>query len=383
MLGEQKLDELWVQLDRLNLDVFVVATFEGLTVPSVNPFYLTGYDGDTALVMLVPSQKEMYLFVPPLGEEAAKLVFFESQVRAVKGVSSFITELSAFCPHASSRVGFESGVLSYGLAERLRAGLSENVAKVTFVPLRSEENPIFALRRKKTEVEIEKLMNAQEITAEALHNVMRRNMKSSACVGMTEREVAARLEYEMRCLGASRMAFPTIVASGARSALPHGFASEKKITAGDMVQFDFGAVYGGYCGDFSRVMVVGRGDRELLVVAEKVLDALRLGISLCKPGAKCREIHREAIEFLGEYAQFFVHSLGHGVGLDIHEAPWLSATKAPEDMVLEVGDVVTVEPGVYLPGRGGVRLEEMVVIREDGPEVLATSIYPPDKMLTF
>ena len=198
--------------------------------------------------------------------------------------------------------------------------------------------------------------------------------------GMTEAEAAAFLEYRMRTLGADGRSFPTIVAAEANAALPHAIPGRKKIEHGAAVLIDWGAKFNGYCSDMTRVVFVGRRPRGAAAAKRRrtteaiydvVLDAQRAGIAACRPGARMVDVDaaaRDVIEAAG-YGDRFGHGLGHGIGLDIHEAPRLSHQADPEDR-LEPGMVVTVEPGIYLPGVGGVRIEDDVLITPRGHRVL-------------
>ena len=175
----------------------------------------------------------------------------------------------------------------------------------------------------------------------------------------------------MRRLGAQAPAFGTIVASGVRGALPHGRASQKVLEVGELVTVDFGARVGGYHSDCTRTLPCGAvTDPELLRLYRAVLEAQETALAAIRPGLRTADLDALARQVLGRYglAEYFTHSLGHGVGLDVHEAPGMRAT-SPD--VLRAGMVITVEPGVYLPGVGGVRIEELVLVTDGGGEVLS------------
>jgi Xaa-Pro aminopeptidase len=186
---------------------------------------------------------------------------------------------------------------------------------------------------------------------------------------MTEKEAAAFLEFYQRELGASGTSFSIIVASGVRSSLPHGQPTDKKLAQGDFVTFDFGAVYGGYCSDMTRTIVMGEANEQQKKIYHIVLEAQQAALSLLRPGLSCREGDRAARDIItGEgYGKFFGHGTGHSLGLAIHEEPRLSPFS--ED-VLAPGVVMTVEPGIYIPGWGGVRIEDVAVITETGARIL-------------
>jgi Xaa-Pro aminopeptidase len=197
--------------------------------------------------------------------------------------------------------------------------------------------------------------------------------------GVTESRIAAELEYMCRRLGAEGMSFETIVASGKRSALPHGKASSASIAANGFVILDFGVILGGYCSDMTRTVHVGRPNRWALRTYKAVLESQLAGIKAVKAGVETSKVDHEARKVLEKagLGGYFTHSTGHGVGLEIHELPGLRkrvskpgqpTTKEPER--LETGMVVTIEPGVYVPGQGGVRIEDMVLVTAGGCEVL-------------
>jgi Xaa-Pro aminopeptidase len=187
--------------------------------------------------------------------------------------------------------------------------------------------------------------------------------------GTREVEVAARIEYAARLGGAEGMSFETIVASGARSALPHGRASNQAIEAGGFVVCDFGVILHGYCSDRTRTVYVGVASKEARDVYHAVLESQLVAVAAAGPGIAVGKVDRAARKVLQQsgFAKFFTHSTGHGVGLEIHEAPRLAQG---QQEILRPGMVITIEPGVYLPGKWGVRIEDMVVVTERGCEVL-------------
>jgi Xaa-Pro aminopeptidase len=187
--------------------------------------------------------------------------------------------------------------------------------------------------------------------------------------GMKECELAAEMEYVARRAGAEEMSFPTIIASGARSALPHGRASEQVIATGGFVVCDFGVILAGYCSDQTRTVWVGTASEEARNAYESVREAQEAAIAAARPGVSVGEVDAAARKVLRRagLGRYFTHSTGHGVGLEIHEAPRVAAGQKE---VLKPGMVITIEPGVYFPGKWGVRIEDMVAVGEDGCEVL-------------
>ena len=209
------------------------------------------------------------------------------------------------------------------------------------------------------------MMRAAGRVADKAFNAMVHQLKA----GMTENDVAALLEYEIRKAGAQGTSFSTIVGSGARGALPHGIASGKVIQNGEVIVIDFGVNYEGYMSDCTRTIALGEQPADVLDVYEKLRGAQQLGLDCIKAGVSSRSVDTAVRGRLADsgLAQYFTHGLGHGVGLEIHEAPRLSQGT---DTVLEPGQVVTCEPGVYLPGRYGMRIEDSVIVTATGFESL-------------
>ena len=212
--------------------------------------------------------------------------------------------------------------------------------------------------------EIECIRRAVEISDRAFAKLL-----PEIQVGMTEREVSARLEYYMALFGSERPAFETISASGVRSSLPHGAPTDKKLQNGELLTLDFGACFNGYMSDITRTIALGKADETLISVFDTVLDVQRKCICAVKPGTAAKELdllQRELFEKAG-FSQYICHSLGHGVGLEIHEAPTVSRLS---ETILAPGMVITIEPGLYIPNLGGVRTEDTVLVTDTGFEVL-------------
>jgi Xaa-Pro aminopeptidase len=223
------------------------------------------------------------------------------------------------------------------------------------------------IRQVKEPDEIGRVEAAQRLTDETFDHIL-----SVIRSGITEREIGLEIEFFMRRNGSEGVAFPPIVASGPNSALPHAKVTERVLVAGDFVKLDFGARVGGYCADMTRTVVVGQADQWQREVYEAVLDANLAGIAAVAPGLLGSEIDEVSRNVLAErgMARLFGHGLGHGVGLQVHELPGVGprgSKPVPE------GSVITIEPGVYEPGRGGVRIEDLVVVESTGARVLTRS----------
>lgn len=235
------------------------------------------------------------------------------------------------------------------------------------VQLIGAANVIERMRSTKDSSEIQIIKEAAQIADQAFSYIL-----SQIQAGMTELEISHMLDFYMRKLGATGTSFDTIVASGVRSSLPHGIASEKKIEQGDFVTLDFGAYYKGYCSDITRTFAIGEPHPKLVEIYEITLEAQKRGIACLKPGMKAKVVDEVTRSYITEkgYGAYFGHSTGHGIGLEIHENPTLSYTS---EQILEPGMVITIEPGIYIPRLGGVRIEDDVLITADGYEVLTHS----------
>lgn len=253
-------------------------------------------------------------------------------------------------------LGFESNAILFETYEKLRKLMEQ----VEFKPIKLDE-----LRQVKDEEEIALIRKACEIADSAFLDII-----DFIRPGISELEVAARLEQHMRSLGSERPAFTTIVASGKRGSMPHGIASEKLIVSGEFVTMDYGAVYKGYHSDITRTICVGKADDEQRRVYEAVLSAQLMGLSNVTAGASGKAVDKAARDCLKAAGldEYFGHGLGHSLGLEIHEEPRLSPKSNCEHLLNNM--LVTVEPGVYIPGWGGIRIEDTVLVTDSGGEPL-------------
>jgi Xaa-Pro aminopeptidase len=320
---------------------------------AANIRYLCGFTGSAGILAI--SNGEARLFTD--GRYTAQAANEVQGAAVVIDRAPLKTALGWLKQSANGNVGFEGSHLSAADYGALRTALGRrktlNIAGV------AEE-----LRMIKDPTEAERMRTAAKLGAE-LFEVALKSLRP----GVKETQVAAELEYAARMRGAEAMSFPTIVASGERSALPHGRASQAALPARGFVVLDFGVILCGYCSDMTRTVHLGKpGGRERKLY-ESVRRAQRAAVEAVRPGrtfADIDAIARRRLEKDG-WGAFFTHSTGHGVGLEIHEPPRLAATEKGK---LRAGMVITVEPGVYLPGEGGVRIEDMVLVTEHGHEVL-------------
>lgn len=239
--------------------------------------------------------------------------------------------------------------------------------RLTGSSLVAMEDSLAVVRSWKSSCEIRQLEEVAALSSQALLNTL-----PLLKPGITEKTFAMELEFEMRRNGADGIAFDFIVASGERGSMPHGVASEKQIQTGEMVTVDFGALKNGYHSDETITIAVGQPDEELLKIHRIVKEAHDKAIESVKPGISCRDLDSVAREHIDKngYGEFFGHGLGHGVGLDIHEKPTLSPRSVA---TVEEGMVFTIEPGIYLPGKGGVRIEDTVVVTQTGCKVITNA----------
>lgn len=223
------------------------------------------------------------------------------------------------------------------------------------------------MRNIKSAEEIALMEKAQAITDETFDHLL-----TFIQPGMTEKDIALEIEFHMRRLGASGNSFDPIVAAGAHGALPHAEPSERKIAAGELLTMDFGCIYEGYCSDMTRTIAIGEPSDKMRQIYELVLATQKHCIEAVHPGVIGKDIHQMAVDQFqaAGYAEYFGHGLGHSLGMEIHEEPRFSRA---DHHVMQPGMIITVEPGLYLPGEGGVRIEDMILITEDGYRDLTAS----------
>lgn len=249
-------------------------------------------------------------------------------------------------------VGVQEFSLSFGGYLSLESELG-----VKFLPAQEITQ---SLRQTKQQYEVDNIVAAQRISEKALDYVL-----GFIKDGLTEREIAAELEYRMAKNGAQGLAFETICVSGENSSLPHGVPSDRKVRMGDFITMDFGCKVNGYCSDMTRTVALGSVTDEMKKVYETVLDSQLTGIAAARAGITGKTVDRAARDIIEKagYGKYFGHGLGHSVGLFIHEDP---NTNTRDERILPVGAVITSEPGIYLPGRFGVRIEDMLLLTETG-----------------
>jgi Xaa-Pro aminopeptidase len=266
-----------------------------------------------------------------------------------------------------TRLGIESESIAAGMRDRLAAALKGRAR------LQSAPSLVERARMVKDAAEIFRIRQAVELGA-SLFSVACQEIRP----GVREVEVAGAMEYKARCAGAEGMSFPTILAAGTRSAIVHGRASQSRIPRGGFVVCDFGVILAGYCSDRTRTAYIGRASTEARGFYAAISEAQATAIAAVRPGVTCAEVDHAARGVLRrrKLSRYFTHSTGHGLGLEIHEAPRLATGQSQN---LEPGMVITIEPGAYIPGKWGVRIEDVVVVTASGCEVLT----PSDKELVI
>lgn len=333
---------------RQNLDALLVAS-----LPNIR--YLSGFSGSSALLLI--TQHELMLLTD---------FRYETQVRDEVDTDTRVSieprslweGLWDALPHASvGTIGFETSHLLHRDFQRLL----EQGKRWQWRPT---SDLVESLRERKDPGEVEAIEEAAHVAVTALAKTL-----DQVSIGMTELRVTGILELELRAAGSEGLAFPTIVASGPRSALPHARSSERELRAGDLLLIDFGAVVRGYCSDVTRTVVLGRADDRQRELHAVVREANALATAGIRPGMSGRDadaLARDYIHLLG-HGPLFGHSLGHGIGLEVHEAPRLGRTS---DSTLAGCAVVTIEPGIYVPEWGGIRVEDDVLLLAGGARVL-------------
>ena len=325
-----------------------------LLTGEANRFYITGFfSTGTDGAALVTKERTYYLTDGRYTEAAERTLPRDVLLRETKpgrGYSALLSDIVK--EDGLKRVGFEDAAMT--VADHAR------YCKALPCALVPASKIIGALRHVKDREEQEALMGAQRIAEKALEAILKELRP-----GVAEREIAARLQYLMLSFGASDMSFDPIVVSGPNGSLPHGVPSERTLREGEFVTMDFGCVWRGYCSDMTRTVAIGYATEEMRRVYDTVLSAQTAGIAAARAGVTGKAVDaaaRTVIEEAG-YGPYFSHSFGHGVGVEIHEPP--NASSLNEEP-FPAGAVISAEPGIYIPGKLGVRIEDVLILTEDG-----------------
>lgn len=342
--------QIAAQLDTYGLDAMLITSTPG------ERYAMDFYGEGVALI----SKEDCWYFTDSRYIEAANKFVAGAHIDCVgrgrghRDLAARVIEEQGF-----GKVGFESDSMSVDALALYEKGLP--------CTLIAAPDLLRALRAAKDREELERMRRSQAITDRVFSNIL-----DFIRPGMTEREVAARIVYELMLQGAERPSFDPIVAAGANGSMPHAVPGDTVIEPGMFVTLDFGGIYHGYCSDMTRTIAVGRPTDEMRAVYDTVLNAQLAALSAARagvPGCEVDAAARAVIEQAG-YGEYFGHALGHSLGLEIHESPNFSPS---EQTVMPVGAVVSCEPGIYLPGRFGVRIEDVVILNTHGCEDITSS----------
>ncbi|MBU3803817.1 MAG: aminopeptidase P family protein [Candidatus Cellulosilyticum pullistercoris] len=326
-----------------------------------NRMYLSGFTGSNAMLLITNSEQYIitdFRYLEQVAKECPDFICIDQGK-----IGLLRTAFDFACQASCKKIAFEAEHISYSRYQEL-----VKESRIEWIPT---EGVVERLREIKEETELEKLAKAESIGDIAFKEVIKfieENWKK----GITENEVALEIERVMRKNGASGNSFDTIVASGAKSSLPHAKPGDEFLKKGDFVVMDFGCIYEGYCSDMTRTIVIGEASPKHREIYDTVLKAQELALQGIRAGLKGKEVDAIARHYITEagYGNYFGHGLGHSVGIEIHENPRFSMA---EEQIIESGMVITVEPGIYLPGFGGVRIEDMVIVTKEGIKNLTHS----------
>ncbi|MCL2798033.1 MAG: Xaa-Pro peptidase family protein [Firmicutes bacterium] len=338
---------------------FTSANIDAVLIKSQpNRFYFTGFDSSSGFLVLTEHARTFYVDARYFEEAKAKLS--GCVVRCVKNAEAYEAIAQDLIKSGVKALGYEDDYITVSGYKALEAAFGDFALTPASAVLAS-------LRITKTKEEVSAITAAQRIAERAFEKAT-----DSLRPGVTEKELRALLCAEAYRAGADEPAFKPIVAFGENSAVPHHEASDRKLEKSDLILIDFGVKLNGYCSDMTRTFCLNQPSEQISLLYEAVLAAQSYALKSIKAGMTCREADSLAREHLraNGYGAAFLHGLGHGLGLEVHEPPGVS--ESGEELLLP-GTVITVEPGVYIPGVGGVRIEDIVVVREDGVENLTVT----------
>lgn len=346
-----RLEKIKSNFSELSIDSFLVKN-----LPNIR--YVSGFSGSAAS-LLITKDKDHFITDFRYKSQSAKEVYHNFEILIyVQNSMMFLKDLIQM--HNLKRIGFESNFLTFNDAENLRKEFSD----VEFVPVDSLIEKIVICKNEK---EIELTKKAVDITDRTFSDLL-----NIIKPGMTEREVSAHISYLQKLYGADGDSFDAIVASGERSAFPHARPTDKKIISGELLKLDFGCTVEGMKSDMTRTIAIGNVSDECKNIYNIVKEAQQRALDTVKAGINTKVLDASARDFIKEkgYGNNFGHGLGHGLGYDIHEKP---AVNERSDYKLEVNNIITIEPGIYVEGLGGVRIEDDVIVKENGCEILNKS----------
>ena len=327
-----------------------------LLVGDSNRNYITGFTGDESFALI--TEREAIFITDSRYVAQAKIEVENFEVMKYKiDIHEFVADLAQkLCVKT---LAFEENIITYKEYEKYGEKFNGELKPLNGI--------VEDIRIIKDEFEIKCIKKAANIADKAFENILK-----VIKPGVTEKDVALELEYFLKKMGASDLSFDTIAASGKRSALPHGRASSKTIEKGEFITLDFGCIYNGYCSDMTRTVAVSDVSEEMKKVYDIVLTAQKMAIEKIKPGVLGSDVDKCARDYITKmgYGKHFGHGLGHGVGRDIHEDPRLSPKG---NKILEYGMIVTDEPGIYIEDSFGVRIEDLILVTDNGCEIISKS----------
>ncbi len=349
-----RIARLRAQMKNLNTEALFITN-------EPNRYYLSGFTGSNALLYITMEEAKLITDFRYLEQASSQCQEYEIMDQGAEGLIATAMKL-AKKDHIES-IGFESDHVSYSTYLELK-----EYKEHRFVPTK---NVVEKIRQIKDEQELKKMRQAAKIADTAFSDVLL-FIKENHQKGLTERDIALKLEVLMKENGASKTSFASIVASGAKSSLPHAEPDLNTLKPGDFVVMDFGCVFEGYCSDMTRTVVIGQPTDKHREIYGIVLKAQMEALSKICSGVEGKLVDKIARDIITEagYGKYFGHGLGHSVGIEIHENPRFSPK---ETQIIEAGMVLTVEPGIYIPRFGGVRIEDMIIIKDKGIENLTHS----------
>lgn len=346
----QRLQKIRDSLEDLQLDCILIQN-------SINRSYISGFKGSSGILYISKESSVLFTDFRYVEQATKQAPNFTIINYTLKGLFEEVNELIG--KENIKTIGFEAETISFHQYKEYREKLSASMVPTYQV--------VEKLRMVKDSQEISCIKEAAQIADQAFKHIL-----SFLKEGVAERDIALELEYFMKKSGASDLSFGTIIASGASSSLPHAVPTDKKLQNSDFVVMDFGCIYKGYCSDMTRTVVIGKAGNRHKEIYETVLIAQKKALEGIEPNKKGKDIDKIARDYIASkgYGEYFGHGLGHCVGMEVHENPRFSMN---EETIFLPGMVVTVEPGIYIPDFGGVRIEDLVVVTQEGMDNLTSS----------
>ncbi|MFA9397662.1 MAG: M24 family metallopeptidase [Clostridiaceae bacterium] len=346
---KNRIDKLKIEMSKNNIEGV-------LLFGDANRNYFSGFTGEESYSLIMNDSNYFFTdsrYIEQANIEVKDYINIEYKGDFIEYICNFIKE------HKIKKLGVEENILTLSIYKAITGKID-----VELYPI---ENIISEIRIIKDKKEIETIKHAASLADKAFEHIL-----NYIKAGVSEKDIALELEFYLKKIGASDLSFKTIAASGERSSLPHGAATEKIVKAGEFLTLDFGCIYNNYCSDMTRTVAVSSISEKMIEVYNIVLTAQERALKEIKPDIKASYLDSIARDYIKEkgYGDYFGHGLGHGVGREIHEEPRISPKG---DKILKSGMIITDEPGIYLNGKFGVRIEDLILVTDDGYEVLSKS----------